>query len=239
MEEGTQRFVIVNADDFGLTNGVNRGIIEVHERGIVTSASLMVRYPAAKEAAEYARRRTQLSVGLHLDLGEWRYRDGEWFPFYQVVDADDPCAVRLECHRQLREFHTLLGAPPTHIDSHQHVHLSEPVRTVVNEIAAELGVSLRSCSPSIRYCGGFYGQTGEGDPYHEGIAVESLVRMVDNLSPGWTEIGCHPGFPDDLDSVYLTERAEEVRVLCSDAARAALQRTDVRLRSFRDFPADR
>src|SRR3712207_8784245 len=54
--------------DFGLTDGVNRGIIEAHERGIVTSASLMVRYPAAKDAADYARSNPALSVGLHVDL---------------------------------------------------------------------------------------------------------------------------------------------------------------------------
>ena len=52
---GAARVLIVNADDFGLSAGVNRGIVEAHERGIVTSASLMVRRPAAREAADYAR----------------------------------------------------------------------------------------------------------------------------------------------------------------------------------------
>src|SRR5206468_2930594 len=60
------KLVVVNADDLGLSPGVNRGIIEAHERGIVTSASLMVRWPAAAEAAAYARSRPQLGVGLHL-----------------------------------------------------------------------------------------------------------------------------------------------------------------------------
>jgi predicted glycoside hydrolase/deacetylase ChbG (UPF0249 family) len=70
------RFLIVNADDFGLTSGINRGIIEAHEHGIVTSASLMVRYPAAREAADYAKAHPELSVGLHFEAGEWRYRAG-------------------------------------------------------------------------------------------------------------------------------------------------------------------
>ena len=90
------RFAIVNADDFGLTSGVNRGIIEAHEHGIVTSASLMVRYTAAKEAADYARSRANFSIGLHVDLGEWRYANGEWRAAYQVVSADDAAAVRAE-----------------------------------------------------------------------------------------------------------------------------------------------
>ncbi|MGA2658858.1 MAG: ChbG/HpnK family deacetylase, partial [Verrucomicrobiota bacterium] len=56
-----RRGLIVNADDFGLDPGVNRGIIKSHEYGIVTSASLMVRWPAAAEAAAYAREHPELS----------------------------------------------------------------------------------------------------------------------------------------------------------------------------------
>ena len=52
---GFETVLIVNADDFGLSEGVNRGIIEAHERGIVTSASLMVLRPAAASAADYSR----------------------------------------------------------------------------------------------------------------------------------------------------------------------------------------
>src|SRR5918994_7702206 len=65
-------YLIVNADDFGYTRGVNRGIVEAHEHGIVTSASLMVKQRAAEEAAAYARSHTQLSLGLHIELRRWR-----------------------------------------------------------------------------------------------------------------------------------------------------------------------
>jgi len=64
----TPRRLIVNADDFGLRAGVNRGIIEAHKNGIVTSASLMVNRPYAAEAADYARGHPKLSVGLHFDF---------------------------------------------------------------------------------------------------------------------------------------------------------------------------
>ena len=88
-----ERTLVVNADDFGLSTGVNQGIICAHEEGIVTSASLMVRQPAAAEAAAYARDHSRLSVGLHLNLAEWVFRDGEWFPLYQVVRADNEKAM--------------------------------------------------------------------------------------------------------------------------------------------------
>ena len=68
-------YLIVNADDFGQSPGVNRGVIAAHERGVVTSTSLMVRWPSAAAAAAYAREHPALSVGLHVDLGEWACRD--------------------------------------------------------------------------------------------------------------------------------------------------------------------
>src|SRR5215469_1972759 len=119
------RHLIVNADDFGLSAGVNRGIIECAGHGILTSASLMVRWPAAAEAAAYAKQNRAISVGLHVDLGEWVFRDGEWVLLYRVVDTDDALAVKEEIHRQVAEFRRLVGRPPSHLDSHQHVHRKE------------------------------------------------------------------------------------------------------------------
>src|SRR5215469_9782086 len=98
------KYLVVNADDFGISPGVNRGIIEAHERGIVTSTSFMTRWPAAPDAAEYARAHPEFGVGLHIDLSEWICRNGEWEPLYEVVSLDDPKAVRDEIYRQLETF---------------------------------------------------------------------------------------------------------------------------------------
>src|SRR3954451_21419733 len=103
------RYLIVNADDLGQSPGINRGIVQAHEEGIVTSASLMVRWPAAEAAAAYARTHARLSVGLHLDLGEWTYRDDGWVVRYQVVRGDDADAVTAEAQRQLETFRRLTG----------------------------------------------------------------------------------------------------------------------------------
>ena len=230
-----QRFAIVNADDFGLTSGINRGIIEAHERGVVTSASLMVRYPAAADAAAYARDQVGLSVGLHLDLGEWRYQEGEWRRAYQVVDASDHRAVEAEIDRQLNQFERLMQRPPTHLDSHQHVHMSEPVRSIMLGAAERFDVPLRACTAGIRYVGEFYGQTGEGEPFPDGITGARLLSLIDALQPGWTELGCHPGWSEGLDSVYLREREEELRVLCDREMREAIGRAGVHLGSFHEY----
>jgi chitin disaccharide deacetylase len=228
------RVLVVNADDLGLSDGVNRGIVEAHEHGIVTSATLMVRAPAAAAAAGVARGHPGLSVGLHLDLGEWVYAGGEWRLRYQVVDPDDDAAVAAEVDRQLDAFTDLLGHPPTHLDSHQHVHRSGPARRALTAAGERLGVPVREVTPGIAYLGAFYGQSGKGHPVPEAITVEALVALIRALPAGVTELGCHPG-RGELDSVYATERVTEVATLCSPVVRAALDDEGVELRSFADL----
>jgi len=232
-----QRYLIVNADDFGQSHGVNRGIIEAHERGIVTSASLMVRWPAAREAASYSRQHPSLSLGLHVDFSEWAYRNGHWVSLYEVVSMQDTAAVTDEVSRQLAMFRRLVGREPTHIDSHQHVHLWEPLRTVLTEVTRELTVPLRHCGTEVRYCGDFYGQTADGMPFPDAISVNGLLKILETLPPGFTELGCHPGAENDLDTMYSSERAEEVKVLCDPRVRVSLAVMRIELRSFRNIPA--
>lgn len=228
---GATRLLIVNADDLGLSAGVNAGIAEAHERGIVTSASLMVRQPAAPEAAGLARRYPALAVGLHIDIGQWDYESGEWVVAYQHCPPEDEVAVEAECRAQLEAFRGLLGRDPTHLDSHQHTHMSEPVASVADALAAELGVPLRG--HGIRYEGGFYGQAGKGEPWPQGIAVEHLIELIESLPEGWTELGCHPGIAVGADeSSYGREREQEVEVLCDPRVRASVKAANIELRSF-------
>lgn len=236
MERDEQpRYLIVNADDFGLTRGVNRGIIEARERGILTSASLMVRSPSALEAAEYARDNPAFSIGLHFDAAEWRCSAGEWSAAYEVIDVRDSDQVRKEFRKQMDSFATLVQRAPTHIDSHQHVHMSEPARAVLLETAKQLGIPLRSCTGAVVYQGGFYGQTGEGEAFPDGISLTRLKDLIETTAAGWTELGCHPGYSDDLDSVYNREREGEIQVLCSVELREAIAGSGILLRSFSDF----
>src|SRR5918911_2757332 len=109
-----RRRLIVNADDFGLCPGVSQGILAAHEHGIVTSASLMVRPPSAAEAVACSREHPRLSLGLHIDLGEWVYCDEAWTPLYEVVPLGDAAAVADEVRRQLDMFRSLVGRDPTH-----------------------------------------------------------------------------------------------------------------------------
>jgi predicted glycoside hydrolase/deacetylase ChbG (UPF0249 family) len=231
-----KRFVIFNADDFGQSFGVNRGIIAAHARGVVTSSSLMVRWPAAAEAADYARRHPALSLGLHLDLGEWICRDGTWQALYEVVSLEDAAAVAAEVENQVSAFRRLVGQEPTHLDSHQHSHLQEPVRSAVLTVASRLDIPVRHLSPHVRYCGGFYGQTDDGQTLPEILCVEGLRRILSELPAGYTEMGCHPGEGADLETMYRDERAREVVVLCDPEVKTLLAEMGIELRTFRDVP---
>jgi predicted glycoside hydrolase/deacetylase ChbG (UPF0249 family) len=127
-----QRFLIVNADDLGLSEAVNEGVFAAHEVGIVTSASLMVGRPAAPAAVAALAEHPELAVGLHLEVEEGEFRG------------------------QLDRFRELVGCDPTHLDSHHHAHESEPAAAPAESLAAELRVPLRN--RAIRYERSFYGR---------------------------------------------------------------------------------
>ena len=224
--------LIVNADDFGQSEGINKGIIQAHEHGIVTSASLMVRYPAAIEAADYSKNNPALGIGLHIDLGEWIYNVGNWVPLYIVVSLDDISAVKNEINNQLESFYRIMGRKPTHIDSHQHIHLTESILPVVIDIAKDLDVTLRRCSKKVHYCGDFYGQSEDGSPYHSAISAEGLKKIISTLPDGITELACHPALNNDIKTMYGLERGMEVNSLCDHSVHKAIADSNIELCSF-------
>jgi chitin disaccharide deacetylase len=218
------RTLVVNADDFGASEGVNRGIVHAHVHGIVTSTSLMVTGRAREEAAQLAREHPELGVGLHWDL------DGD------RVGLENADAVRDELARQLDVFETLVGRPPTHFDSHHHVHRRPEVAPIAQELAAPLGAPLRE-DGRVRYVGGFYGQWEWQVTDLEHVRPEFLIWILHNeVDEGWTEIGCHPGFvTDDFSSVYLAEREVEVETLTDPRVRAEIRALGIRLASYADL----
>jgi predicted glycoside hydrolase/deacetylase ChbG (UPF0249 family) len=236
------RTVIVNADDFGYCAPVNAGVIEAHRAGIVSSASLMIRQPGTAEAIALSRDVPRLSLGLHVDLGEWSFRNGAWEPRYETVRIDDEASVRDECLRQLGMFRDLVGVEPTHLDAHQHAHLKEPVASVMTGIARSLRVPLRHFDEHIRYCGSFYGQTTQGLPLPSAITLVSWISMIRSLPDGLTEIACHPATrlaPSEecRPTTYWDERFVELEVLTDPAVTAHLAHEGITLRSFGDLHA--
>jgi len=214
------KWLIVTADDFGISAGVNRGIIEAHRDGILTSTSLLVNRPAAEQAAALARACPSLSVGLHLEL-----------------DSNDPAGVAVPLERQLARFRELRGTAPTHVDSHHDVHRDPRIAPQVRAWARRLGVRVRG-DPGVRHLPKFYGQWG-GETHLDQVSVAGLLGLLDaELEPGVTELTCHPGYVcPELASSYTAEREAELRTLCDPGVRDALAGRGVRLVGFQDLPA--
>src|ERR687887_2074219 len=101
-----ERNLIFNADDFGASTGINRGILECHTRGVLTSTSLMVTGRAARAAVAMSRDHPALGVGLHWDV---------WGEDERAFDTRDLAAVRDEFARQLEQFRALTGRDPTRV----------------------------------------------------------------------------------------------------------------------------
>jgi predicted glycoside hydrolase/deacetylase ChbG (UPF0249 family) len=223
--------VIVNADDFGYSEGVNRGVLEAHDNGIVTSASLMVERPAAAEAVDLARERPRLGLGLHVEIRRWRT---SWLPRRGAGLSAARVAEQAaeDLRRQLDRFRLLVGREPSHLDSHQHRHLAELVRPAFADVADDLGVPLRRVDPRVRFCGEFYGHDGRGRPEPEAISVDALIQLIENIDAEVTELCCHPGYVYGLDDWYRTEREQEVKALCDPRVRSAVERAGLRLCSY-------
>ncbi len=224
-----RKLVLFNADDLGYSHGINRGIVEAHARGVVTSASMMVNTPATREAVLLAREHPELSVGLHVNFTNEAQR---------LIDLDDEVACRRELWAQYRRFTDLMGLRPTHLDSHQHVHRHAMRRPLFEELADSEGLLLRD-RPPVVFKGGFYAQWEYGVSDPGKVSLADLERILhEELTDGIYEFCCHPGYFDPaFEAVYHLDREHELKTLTDPALPAFLQAEGVRLISFRDLPA--
>ncbi|MDF2628585.1 MAG: chitin disaccharide deacetylase [Symbiobacteriaceae bacterium] len=244
--------LIINADDFGLSEGATLGILRAHRDGIVTSATVMMNMPGAGDALSVAP--PSLGVGVHLTLtggrplcGDGPSPAGGRPPFAGVpslVDATGDflklpalagAAVAADVERELRaqvEAFCASGRRPTHLDSHHHVHLEVPVvGEIVRRLAAELGVPLRGVGGAVRLVTRFYGL--------EQVRPATLLAIADEMSEDETvEVMCHPAYldPELLHvSRYALPRVHELAALIDPAVRVGLAERQVTLISYRDL----
>lgn len=149
--------LIVNADDLGWSEGVNRGIGAAHRRGIVTSASLLANGAAFASAVEMARRETTLGIGVHLNLSDgapilspWdvpsliaqeRKMGGGPGSLYTwlLLGRLNPEEVEREWEAQIRKVRDA-GISPTHLDGHKHVHMIPGLFEIALRLARRHGI---------------------------------------------------------------------------------------------------
>jgi hopanoid biosynthesis associated protein HpnK len=149
--------LIVTADDFGLTEGVNKGIVLAHREGIVTGASLMVNGAAFDSAVDMLRLNPDLDIGLHLNLTQGfptsmpaavpSLANSSGFLYHDPFDlllASFRAGVRSEdLEREIRaqlEKAFQAGLRITHIDGHKHVHLIPRVLRTILKVMPSYGI---------------------------------------------------------------------------------------------------
>jgi len=138
------RILVVNADDFGFAGDVNRGIVEAHTRGILTSTTLMANGAAFDDALRLAREAPTLDIGVHFVLVQGdSLITGQALPrsVTQLVQA--LALRRIDPHAELRAQMLKIvdaGITPSHVDTHKHTHLLPPVLDAVARLAEEFSV---------------------------------------------------------------------------------------------------
>jgi predicted glycoside hydrolase/deacetylase ChbG (UPF0249 family) len=245
------RLLIVNADDLGRTVGINDGIFEAHRNGLVTSATLMVAYPAAEDAAARLGELPNLGVGLHVALtgGPSILPADRLSSLTSAVgrlpakpeEFVDPVLeeVLLEAGAQLARFRELTGRLPTHLDSHHHSHRHPVVCEALIALAGEHGLPVRNASADVearlRRRAVTTTDAFVEDFFGEAARLDVLVGILRALGPGVTELMCHPARVDDelrSTSGYAAERECELAVLTSPEARQAVEELGLRLVHF-------
>lgn len=256
--------LIVTADDFGLTEGVNRAVIRAHREGIVTSASFMVNGGAAESAVELARQNPGLDIGLHLNLTNK--------PFALAANSrgrDLEAGIRGQIESALAT-----GLPVSHIDGHKHVHVIPGVLKILHRVLPQYGIrGIRSMKPRtprfgslLRHnpgwrkaivkqyalaCGAalmwqlftkpglagpdrFYGVAETGF-----LDLPAFRNIIRDLRPGVHELMCHPGYADaelrKTPTRLLEQRERELEMLTSGTARDLIQGAGIELASYRDL----
>ncbi|MBI5066745.1 MAG: ChbG/HpnK family deacetylase [Deltaproteobacteria bacterium] len=216
--------LIVNADDLGYDPEIDRGILEAHSGGLVTSATAMVDTAFAARALADAPR--SLGVGLHVVL----------------APGLSPGDVGVEVRRQVERFRALRGAPPTHLDSHKHAHVRPDALPAFAAEARALGLPVRSIDEATRRALRAAGLR-TSDHFLGDAALrpcwtrERLLAALASLTgaAGVAELMAHPGrTPSHARTSFGAEREVEREALCDPEARAAAGRAGLRLGTWLD-----
>jgi predicted glycoside hydrolase/deacetylase ChbG (UPF0249 family) len=285
------KYLIVNADGYGFTRGINRGIDEAVERGIVTSISVNSNYEGIDELPAFAERFPQVSVGVHLNpvvgppiadpaaipslLGPGgEFLGGREFTRRLLLGKVQRSELKHELHLQVERVRAM-GIEISHLDSHQNRHLypryfgvflelmrDERIRCMRTHAHFALAESAHPRSDLRSYylrhphrfathataraemalarrkgalmCDRLMSTSHTGDK-----AVQALwSQLLRNVPDGWTEVYCHPAFPDDelrRYATYVDERRAEVDVMTSEETRREIERSGIQLRTFHDL----
>ena len=245
------KYLIVNADDFGLTKGVNEGIIKAHKDGIVSSTTALVGADYFDEAMLLAKDYPTLNIGVHLALTIDHIKPVYNGSLLTLVKEDntfksgrdwllkaDINEVEKEWRAQIEKFLTY-DVKLSHLDSHHNIHcLSKEYNELALKLASEYGVGIRMCP--------FAMDAKTVDQmfytfYDEGSTKENLLNILDEISKSdktYFEIMCHVAYVYETlkdVSIYIDKREEELNILTSKEVVDFIEDSNIKLIGYRDI----
>lgn len=245
--------VIFNADDFGLSKGVNLGILEAYQNGVVRSTTMMAQMPGFDHACRLHREHPGLAIGLHLTLTAGRpvgngYRTltdpGGRFHSLAVLTQKaeagelDPAEIEREYEAQLQKVQAA-GITVDHFDSHHHTHMLAGIREVFTRLARQYDKPVRQFAASsgdpapLQTTAAF-----SADFYNEGATLSRLQEIIAAAAGDSLEIMCHPAYLDAglyHASSYNLQRILELEILTSPELKEFLDQHHLTVSSYTDL----
>lgn len=245
--------LIINADDFGYSSGVNYGIIHAHQRGILTSTTIMANMPGFDEAVSLAKENTDLGIGVHLTLTCWKPlrndvssivdENGDFhrLSFYEndfTVDFDD---LYKEWDDQISKV-IQSGINPTHLDAHHHVNSISPITEVFVKLAKKYDLPVRNnfiVPDSIKTTNRFnttFDLLGTIKEIWKPMEIKNIIQECKTF--GTVEAMCHPGYVDNVlltNSSLRDNRAIMVAELQRNDYEMILAENNIQLGTYSDL----
>lgn len=224
--------LIINADDFGYTDGISEGIIYAYIHGIVTSTTVLMNSVNIEKQFEKLKDAEGLGVGVHLNLttgnsltnGKSISNNEGYFFNRKEIDFTkfDIIEVYNEWKAQIEKYIEITGKLPTHLDSHHGVHYREEFIDITKKLMQEYGLKARALS-EYNFVNGFYDKTAN---------ISNLSNLIIENKDYKTEIMVHCGFPDlklKEKSSYYSMRLTELNVLCSEEIKELIKKNNIEL----------
>ena len=227
--------LIINADDFGLSEGVNYGIISAYKSGVVRSTSTMANMPGFEHAMELLKENENLGCGVHMTMSCYKpvlsnlktiVDENGYFIrriTNEVIENMDLDEIYEEFCAQIEKVRAKTNI--THLDSHHHVHTLEKLRPVIERVLEKYDLPIRggfeydfNYSKIIPLIDTFYG---------ENVSEDYFVKKIDYLkSYEIADIMCHPAYVDDFlmkTTSYSMARINEYKILTSKDTKDFIQ----------------
>lgn len=250
--------LIVNGDDFGITHACNMAIIDCFYQGVMTSASMMINMPYAKEAAKLWEENPKLSVGLHLNLtvgyplnknlktlikGDGTFNKQILKAKLEDVDVEE---IRLECQNQMDKFIELTGRLPDHINSHHGIEAIPGGAIILQELAKKYDLPIRELThiphhETLEYITNYVIPLKRLtiNPPQNPKEIIDLFTHEDIQGEGYFEWLGHPGYVDwdliQLSSLTLG-RCADANCFCSPIIKEWIKENNIELISYLDLP---